>query len=75
MPYKKRTPEQFKEFIRLLKGYDLNATKLSKVLGCTYPTAKAKLDDPLRFTFKDVVAIHRKGHISKEELEETIKWD
>lgn len=74
MPYKKRTSE-FEEFIRLLKGYDLNATKLAKVLGCTYPTAKAKLDDPLRFTFKDVLAIHRKGHISKEELKETIKWD
>lgn len=70
MPYKK----QFEEFIRLLKGYDLNATRLAKVLGCSFPTAKAKLDDPTRFTFKDVLAIHRKGHISKDEIIGAIKW-
>lgn len=75
MPYKGRETKQFGEFVMLLKGHDLNATRLAKLLGCSYPTAKAKLDDPLRFTFKDVLAVHRKGHISKEELEETIKWD
>lgn len=74
MPYKK-TQKEFIEFVRLLKSHDLNATKLAKVLGCTYPTAKAKLDDPTRFTFKDVLAIQNKGHIHKEEILGAIKWD
>lgn len=75
MPYKKKSPKEFEEFSRLLKANDLNATKLSKVLGCSYPTAKAKLDDPTRFTFKDVLTIHRKGHIRKEEIRGAIEWD
>lgn len=75
MPYKKKPPKEFDEFVRMLKGHDLNATKLAKVLGCTYPTAKAKLDDPLKFTFKDVLAIQNKGHIHKEEILGALKWD
>lgn len=59
----------------MLKGHDLNATRLAKVLGCSYPTAKAKLDDPTKFTFKDVLAIHYKGHIDKETLKGAIEWD
>ena len=74
MPYKARKI-QFEEFVMLLKGHDLNATKLAKVLGCTYPTAKAKLDNPEKFTFGDVIKIQRKGHIGKEELKGALEWD
>ena len=74
MPHKKRKI-QFEEFVRVLKGHDLNATKLAKVLGCTYPTAKAKLDNPLKLTLGDLLAIHYKGHISSEEIIGAIEWD
>ena len=73
MPYKKRA-QQFEEFVMLLKGHDLNATQLAKVLGCSFPTAKAKLDDPERFTFGDILKIQNKGHIGKEELKGAITW-
>ena len=73
MPYQRRTI-QFEEFIRLLKGHDLTATRLAKVLGCSYPTARAKLDNPERFTFGDLLKLQRKGHIDKETIKGAITW-
>ena len=63
MPYKARTRNQI-ELHRLLKAYGLNATTLSKVIGCTYPTAKKKLEDPGLLTVNELMMISSKGHIA-----------
>ena len=63
MPYKKETRNQI-ELHRLLKAYDLNATKLSRILDCSFPTAKKKLDDPGKLTVDELMLISSKGHIA-----------
>lgn len=73
MPYKKPT-KQFIEMEWLLKGRGLNAPALAKVLGCGETAARQKLNEPWRFTLKDLEAIHRVGHITDEDLKGAIKW-
>ena len=72
MPYKKSTIP-FVTVSRLLKGYDLQAPQLSKVLGCSVPTAREKLNNPSKLTLKDLSAINRYGHIKWDEIREAIK--
>lgn len=72
MPYKKPT-KKFIEITRLLKGFDLNATNLSKVLECSIPTARKKLTNPEQLTLAELEKIHRKGHIEWDRIREAIK--
>ena len=73
MPYiKPLTPQPFARMNRLLKGYDFNGPSLAKVLGCSVPTALAKINDPGRLTLRDLDAIRRYGHIPLEEIKEAL---
>lgn len=72
MPYKKPT-KQFIEMEWLLKGRGLNAPALAKVLGCGETSARQKLNEPWRFTLKDLEAIHRVGRIGWEYILSAIK--
>lgn len=72
MPYKK-TDTPFMEMSRLLKGYGLNATELSKVLGVSVPTARAKLESPEKITLKDIGLVMRYGHIPVDAIRMAIK--
>lgn len=73
MPYKKPKQIPFESITRLLKGYDLQASRLSKVLGCSVPTARAKLAEPSKLTLKDLSMISRYGHVHWDEIRENIK--
>ena len=63
MPYKKSKQNQI-DLYRLLKAYEIDATKLSKMLGCSFPTAKKKLDDPGKLTVDELMVISSKGHVA-----------
>lgn len=69
----KKSSVPFESMARLLKGYDLNAPELAKVLGCSVPTARTKLMSPSKFTLADIGAIARFGHIQMDELRQAIK--
>lgn len=71
MPYTKPlTTAPFARMTRLLKGYDMNGVTLGKVLGCSAPTARGKIDNPERLTLGDLDKLRRVGHIPLEELKE-----
>lgn len=63
MPYKKTKQNQI-ELHRLLKAYELNATALARILNCSFPTAKKKLDNPGKLTVDELMVVSSKGHIS-----------
>ena len=69
MPYCRKS-DPYEKSKMLLRAYDLTATRLSKVLGCTYPTAKKKLDNPGYITTDEWGKIHRKHHVPIEEIRE-----
>ena len=52
----------------LLRAYDLTPTKLVRVLGCTYPTAKKRFDNPMYLTTGDWDKINKRGHVPIEEI-------
>lgn len=72
MPYKKQEIP-FIGMRRLLKGYDLDAPALAKVLGCSIPTAREKLNAPERLTLRDLNLIHRYGHIDWATIQSAVK--
>ena len=72
MPYCKSADIPFARMRRLLKGYDLNGSKLANVLGCSATTGKRKLDNPWTLTLEDIDRINKVGHIPIEELREAI---
>lgn len=72
MPFRK-TDKRFIGMYRLLKGYDLDAPALARVLGCSLPTARAKLDDPSKLTLDNLMKINRFGHVPIEEIRQAIK--
>ena len=63
MPYTKRKGNQI-ELQRLLKAYGMNATALSRLLKCSFPTAKKKLDKPGKLTVDELMEISTKGHVA-----------
>lgn len=72
MPYLKRPDPPYMKMARLLKGYGFNGPKLADVLGCSAPTARARLDAPELLTLADLDRINRFGHIPIEEIREAI---
>lgn len=73
MPYTKPlTTAPFARMTRLLKGYDMNGVTLGKVLGCSAPTARGKIDNPERLTLGDLDKLRRVGHIPLEEIKEAL---
>lgn len=73
MPYTKPlTTAPFARMTRLLKGYNMNGVTLGKVLGCSAPTARGKIDNPERLTLGDLDKLRRVGHIPLEEIKEAL---
>lgn len=72
MPYIKPKAPPFQAVQRLLKGYDINATRLSALLGCSYNTARRLLERPGLLTLEKLDTICRRQHIPMEELREAI---
>ena len=73
MPYIKKISPPFWKVRELLLGKELRAKELSGVLGCAYNTAKAKIDNPEKFTLGDLLKISRNGHVPMDEIREAIK--
>ena len=71
MPYVK-TDKPFAKMRRLLLGYEVDAVALSEIIGCSYNTARTRIDNPERLTLSELDAINRKGHIPIEEIREAI---
>lgn len=69
MPYVNQSG-MYRKTKMLLKAYDLTPAKLAKVLGCTYPTAKKKTDNPAHLTTGDWKKISTKHHVPVEEIRE-----
>lgn len=73
MPYTKPlTTAPFARMTRLLKGYDMNGVTLGRVLGCSAPTARGKIDNPERLTLGDLDKLRRVGHIPWDEIKEAL---
>ena len=53
---------------RLLQSYHLNGESLSRVLRCSPPTARKKIEDPGRLTMDELAQIHRKVGIPVEDI-------
>ena len=68
MPYIKKSEIPFVRVRRLLLGYELDAVRLSKVLGCSYGTAKARLENPATLTLAELDLINTRGHVPVDEL-------
>lgn len=67
-----KTPEiPFAKVKRLLLGYGLNGPKLAKVLKCSEPTARTRLDDPSKLTLGELAKISRHG-VPIDEIRESI---
>ena len=71
MPYIKRESPHEKSR-RLLKGYDINASRLSKILDCSPTTAKTRIDNPGRLTGDEWLTISRRAHIPLDEIRTVI---
>ena len=63
---------RFIEFTRLIRGYGFNSVSLSKILNCSPPTAKKKLDNPSLFTLGDISNLNLTGKIPIEEIRDAI---
>lgn len=72
MSYIKRTEPPFVKIRRLLLGYELDAVALSKILGCSYNTAKSRLDNPATLTVGELETVSAKGHVPIDEIRAAI---
>lgn len=72
MPYVKTPERPYAAVGRLLKGYGMTAEKLSGILECSVPTARARLNDPQRFSLAELALVSRKGHVPIEEIRDAI---
>lgn len=75
MPYVKLGSPKFEKMRRLLLGYGLNGPALARVIECSDPTARKRLDDPGLLTLADIEKINRKGHISMEDIRNAICFE
>jgi len=72
MPYVKTREVPFARVRRLFIGYGLDATALAVVLGCSYNTAKQRLEKPETMTLADLDRVCRAGHVPMEEIRAAI---
>jgi len=73
MPYVKKPEQPFAKMTRLLRGYGLTATEMSRLLGCSYPTGQKRLNQPESLTLAELDRISRAAHIPIEEIREAIQ--
>lgn len=69
MPYCKSN-DPYGKTKMLLKAYDVTPTRLARIIGKTYPTAKKKIDNPAHITSGEWMKISRQAHIPVEEVRE-----
>ena len=72
MPYIKKDEVPFVEMQRLLRGYELTAPALAKVLGCSEGTARSRLKSPADLTLGELDRLARFGHIPMEKIRAAI---
>ena len=72
MPYIRKTEMPFVKMRRLLLGYELDAVALSAIIGCSYNTARSRIDHPEKLTLAELDAISKKGHVPMDELRSAI---
>ena len=72
MPYVKSREVPFVTVRRLLLGRELDATALAKVLGCSYNTAKKRLDNPGSITLEELDRVCRSGHVPMDDIRAAI---
>jgi len=67
-------PEEipFERVKRLFMGYGLNSPALAQILGCSVPTARARLNRPELFTLGELDLVCRKGHVPMDEIRAAI---
>ena len=53
---------------KLLLAYEISATRLKDILGCSQPTARKKLQNPGELTTDDWQLISKRGHVPVEEI-------
>ena len=68
MPYKKPKKIPFQEFVELIRGKGINAPRLAVILECSPNTARSRMRNPGSFTLGDLMKLHRRGHIKKDDL-------
>ena len=72
MPYIKK--KELDPLVKLLRAYGLNTGEpLSKILGCSIPTAIKRIKNPELLTVGDLYRINLRGHIPIEEIRAAIK--
>ena len=69
MPYLRRT-EPHERSKRLLKGYDVTASRLSTILNCSETTARSRLRNPGTLSGDEWLLISKRGHVPIEEIRE-----
>ena len=72
MPYVKSREVPFVTVRRLLLGRELDATALAKGLGCSYNTAKKRLDNPGSTTLEELDRVCRSGHVPMDDIRAAI---
>ena len=70
MPYIRPAATPHEKSKRLLRGYDITASKLSYILNCYETTARSRLKNPGTLTGDEWLKISRRGHIPIEEIRE-----
>lgn len=58
---------------RLLKGYDVNAANLARILNCAYGTARSRLDNPRTFSLGELEQVSIRAGIPMAEIRDSIK--
>lgn len=75
MPRLKRHEGKYDKLIRLISGYlTQNGTTIANAMGASYKTAKARMDNPEKFTLGELSTIMRSQGIPIEEMREAIPY-
>lgn len=75
MPKIKRPTSAYDKLIILVNGYlALNRKQLADVLGCSYNTARNRLNDPATFTLGELRIITRSLCIPIEEVRAALPY-
>ena len=72
MPKLKTVDPAFIAVARLLRGYGIKASTLAAAIGCSYPTAKKKLEEPQYLTLSDLSLCSKHFSIPIEEIRNAI---
>lgn len=58
---------------RLLLAYGLSASRLASIIGCSYNTARSRLDNPSTLTLGELETVSLKAHVPMEEIRASIR--